>query len=230
MKLFNYKTLLISLVLIVFLVGCASTRYIQSPSTTAPERGISGSNSDLDITVNCIIHTDGPGSWVRKAPWDEYVVTVSTTPDKSLTLYRVALIDATGVHWESHDHPAQLITASDELSKVYASMGRTGAALAGTAASLVTAIPFIGPAISIGGAVTSQFGLYASAKDQANMNEEFARRRMPSPRSLPSNVHVTGSIFFPIIPNPKAIMFEYRAGQDMNTLEIPLETIRNQPQ
>jgi len=233
MKLLEYKILiviLISLGLIAFLMGCASTRYIKSPSTTAPECRISGSNSDLDINVNWIIRPDGPGSWVKGALWDEYVVTISTPPDKSLTIYNVALIDPTGIQRARGANPLELITASRTLSKVYEGVDiTTGASLAGMIASCAIPIPFIGTAFSLAGMAASESISYASAKDQDNINEEFTKRSLPHPISLSSNAHAKGSIFFPIVPNPKAIFFEYRVGQDMKTLEIPLEMIQSQP-
>jgi len=219
----------LTVVAVICFLSCAGTgaRYIETPSTPPPETGISGSNSDLRVVLNCIICTDGPGSWVREAPWHEYIITVTTPPNKSLTINRVALIDPTGVQRVSGASPLQLRKASEELLKSYKRQGiLAGATLGGMAAS--TAIPFIGPAFNAAGLAAQQSDMYASTKDQENINQEFARRSLPIPLSLSGNAHAKGSIFFPMIPNPRALLFQYRVGQDEKTLEIPLGAAKSQ--
>jgi hypothetical protein len=206
-----------------FFAGCAGGgRYIKEPSA-APEIGIFAASDDLHVTLNCLIYANGPGSWVKDAPWHEYIVSVKTPPDKSLTIFKMALVDPTGVERMSGAHPAQLKQASESLLKMYKSQGTLGAAAAGgMAASFLTAIPLLGPAFNIAGMGLQKSGRYADAKDQEEIAAEFQRRQLPFPLSLSANANVRGSFFFPVIPNPKALVIDYRVGKEMETKTLKM--------
>ncbi len=216
--------------LVCSLIGCAGGgRYIAEPSTPA-EIGISGSNDDLHVTLNCLICGNAAGSWVKDAPWHEYILTIKTPPEKSLTIFKVALIDPTGVERLCGAHPGQLEQASENLLKMYKNQGIFDAAVAGgMAASILTAVPFIGPAFNLAGMGFQQGSHYADAKEKEAIQAEFERRRLQIPASLSGKANVRGSVFFPTIPNPKALVMEYRVGKEMGetkTLNMPLEKVQ----
>lgn len=211
------------------LISCGGGRYVPDPSTP-PEIGISASTDDLNVTLNSLIAANTPGSWMKDAPWHEYILTIKTPADKSLTIFKMALVDPTGVERSSGAEPDQLQHASDQLVKTYKNQGIADAAAAGgIAASLLTSIPFIGPALNLAGMGVQHGWNYADAKEKETLQAEFDRRRLQLPLSLSENANVRGSVFFPTIPSPKALIIEYRVGRDggeMKTLKMPLEKIQ----
>ena len=213
-----------------FFAGCAGGgRYIKEPSA-APEIGIFAASDDLHVTLNCLIYANGPGSWLKDAPWHEYVLSIKTPKDKILTIYKFALVDPTGVERMSGAHPVQLQKESETLLKIYQKEGISTAVMAGSVATAVLAnIPLLGAATHLVLGGVGHSGRYADVKEGEAIQTEFKRRQLPFPLSLSEKADVRGSVFFPVIPNPKALVIEYRAGKAMEskTLKILLEKVQS---
>ena len=110
--------------LVVFLTACAtSSRYIDAPAAPPPELGISYSDDNLGVSVNSLILPGGPGSWVKGARWDEYVLTIRNLSDKPLTVEKIQLIDPRGVYITSGVNPGQLEKLSEAMMEEYKDMG-----------------------------------------------------------------------------------------------------------
>lgn len=214
---------LVSACLLV-LVGCGGGRYLANPSAPPSDLGIEVMGNNLRVHLVHIIVSNGAGSWVKDAPWHEYVVRIQTT-EKSVNIYKAAIVDPTGVERPAGIHPVQLQKQSEMLLKHYKAEGVSAAMnVGGMAASILTLTPFVGPAVSLASMGVQRGGIYADTKDRENIQAEFQKRRLPTPLSLSDKADVRGSIFFPMIPKPRALIITYTVkGSGLEILKMPLE-------
>jgi len=220
--------------------GCASlgpeTKYIQPSSREAlPDLGVSSGNKELNVSLVYIIIPNGQGAWVKGAKWDEYLLTFKNLSDKPLTVERIRLIDPRGLYIDNGTNLEKLEKESDVLAKEYKDMGMAYApdiavlgigTLAATTGSLglATAATVLAPVAAIGGVVWYYNKKMAEQKDREAIETEFERRQITT-FTLSENATVSGSAFFPIIPNPKALVVDYRVGNETKTLEVSLEKL-----
>lgn len=218
------------LVAILFLFsGCASSRYITNPSTIPPDLGISSQDNNINVSLKYLILPNGDGAWVKDARWDEYVFTVRNISDKPLTVERIRLIDPRGLYIERGVDPSQLETLSETLAKEYKDMGimiaaETAIPVAFAAGAVGMGAMVLAPVALVGGGLWYLGKKHADVKDFENINKEFNRRQLTS-FTLSSNATITGSAFFPMIPNPKALVVDYRIGSEMKVIEVSLEKL-----
>ena len=150
---------------VVFLSACATSRYIEAPTTAPPELGISSSDDNLSVSVNSLILPGGPGSWVKGARWDEYVLTIRNLSDKPLTVEKIRLIDPRGVYIASGVNPGQLEKLSEAMIEEYKDMGTmvaisaapsvvAGAAMAAGAFGAAAGMVVLAPVAIIAGLLT----------------------------------------------------------------------------
>ncbi|MEK6691758.1 MAG: hypothetical protein AAB257_02075 [Nitrospinota bacterium] len=202
--------------------GCASGRYIEKPETPPPHLGISSQDNNLNVSIDHVIVTNGPGSWVKDAKWDEYIVTFQNISDKPVSVQSVHLIDPRGLYINPGLDPFQVEKESTSLAKAYADTGiHVVAGAAGVAAGVVGVyFPLIGlpAAMMLGGSSL------ADARAEKNILLEFQKRQF-KPFTFSTNAQLTRSSIFPIIPNPKVLVVDYRVGNEMKTLEVSLEKL-----
>lgn len=204
--------------------ACAPhTRLIPAPVPSPPPASASSGAGDLAVLVRYVITPNGPGSWVRGASWDEYVLMITNLSATPISVEKICLFDQKGAALESASEipkmPAGWFPKTD-LALVAGGLG-------GVAALTDTAL-IAGP---VGLLWT---GLYMDAKYVANRSDgkeirsEFQRRRL-MPSTLQESISTTGSVFFPTTPSPKALVVDYRIGGEAKTVEVPLAGIRNAP-
>lgn len=221
---------------VVFLSACATSRYIEAPTTAPPELGISSSDDNLSVSVNSLILPGGPGSWVKGARWDEYVLTIRNLSDKPLTVEKIRLIDPRGVYIASGVNPGQLEKLSEAMIEEYKDMGTmvaisaapsvvAGAAMAAGAFGAAAGMVVLAPVAIIAGPAYYFGKKYADQKDREAIEREFRRKNLGN-FTLADNATIQGSVFYPIIPNPKAIVFDYRIGSEMKVIEVSLEKLK----
>jgi hypothetical protein len=206
----------------------ATSRYIASPSAPPPDCGISCSDKNFSVTLNYVIKPDGPGSWAKGAKWDEYVLTVRNTSSKSATVENIRLVDSKGLHIASGVNPTQLEGESDRMAQAYQNTATQMAvnsalskALATTSASSLGSVVPMASQLS---AIYSMNSQQTQFKDQESIRNEFSRRQLTT-FTLAGNSTISGSVFFPVIPNPRALAIEYRVGNEMKALEAPLDKL-----
>jgi len=218
------KRLFILLLMAVFVSGCATTRFISSP-TPPKELNISGKDENFEVVLEHIILPNGPGSWVKDALWDEYVLTLRNLSDKDVTAERFRIIDPRGAYINSGYNPLQLESASRMLANTYKEIGITTAVGVGSEALLLAgglaAAPIALAALPVY-EVCSMGKTFSEAQDNEKINKEFTGRMLTAV-ALSGNATVTGSVFFPIIPSPKSLVIDYRMKSEVKMLEISLE-------
>jgi hypothetical protein len=218
--------------------ACVSPKYKRADKSTPPLQplNVRFPSSTLDTSLYAEISDSGPGSWKRDAFWDEYVMIMHNEGDQVLTIASAALTDYAGAVRPAGTDPWALERESKTLEKRYrdagiafarvaaprvivgaaepgvvasAGIGTTGAAAAATAT--VVALPVYGLTV---------FGI--NMHNKAAIKQEFNRRRVPLPLTLgPGETH-SGSFFFPMVPNPRALTVRWTgsAGNGETTLEL----------
>ncbi|NOY65650.1 MAG: hypothetical protein GXO97_09715 [Nitrospirae bacterium] len=100
-----------------------------------------------------------------------------------------------------------------------------GAAVAAGSYGAATGMMFLAPVAAIAGPVYLPGRHYADQKDREAIEQEFNRRNLRS-ITLAGNASIQGSVFYPIIPNPRALVFTYRIGNKTKVLKVSLEKLK----
>jgi hypothetical protein len=217
-------------VIVSLISGCAtSSRYVEAPTPPPSDMGIASRDNNISVTLNYLILPNGQGAWIKDARWDEYVVTVRNISDKPVTVEKIRLIDPRGLYIDGGVDPSQLETMSEALAKEYKDMGIQFAASTAIPVAVAAGVVGIGamvlaPVALIGGGIWYLGKKHADIKDSENINKEFNRRRLAT-FTLANNATITGSAFFPMIPNPKALVVDCRIGSEMRVIEVSLEKL-----
>ncbi len=218
------KTLFSSLILLFIVAGCASTRYIANPSQPPPDLGLQSSADGIEARLHYIITPNGPGSWIKDAIWNEWVISVRNSSKSDITITDISLIDPRGVYvYSVYPSLAALQSASRNVLNEYkdwyansvATEVTTNVAAQAVAKSAVKAAvdthsnaPIYGAVYGVGylSTVPSLVGDYRKEKDKKQIEAEFKKRTLLWPFSLSEGGAVQGSVFFPMIPQPKALV------------------------
>jgi hypothetical protein len=222
---------------ICLLAACVSPKYKRADKNAAPvPLNVKFPSSALEASLYTEISDGAPGSWKREAFWDEYVVTVHNHADQSLNVTSMTLTDYEGVPRPAGSDPWALERESKTLERRYRDAGVAFARMAAPRVVATTAEPGIVASAGIGsaGAATAAtatavaipvYGLTVLSINMHNkkaIKKEFDRRRLPLPLTLGPWETRTGSIFFPMIPNPQALTLRWTgtAGDGDTALDL----------
>lgn len=206
--------------------GCATIRYIPNASPP-PDLGLRRASSDLEVHLYYVISPDGPGSWVKQAKWNEFVLGIRNLTQSDVRIERIDLVDLRGVYVESlHASMYQLESQSERLAKQ--SKDHAAGSL------LNTAIIYGRSALSMGGGppglnalgslvpMISLIGQYLQAQDGESIEAEFRKRRLPTPTDLVGRASLTGSVFFPHGLQPQTLVITYRTSKGEGQIKLSL--------
>src|SRR5262245_24826176 len=210
------------------LAACSGSRQIASPTLPGPELNATATSEEVGLTLKYILVPNGPGSWVKDAQWHEYVFTLRNLSDKTVTIDRLRLIDPRGLYIDPSVSPLQLEKTSDALAAQYKDAAVSAIPAALGAAALIGAGAAIGvvaaPAVLV---VAPAYGVYKihkahrTSQEREELERELTRRQLPS-FTLAGQSTVSGSIFFPIVPNPRAFVVNYRLGSEMKEFALAM--------
>lgn len=228
-----------SLILVVFLAsGCASnTRYIDHAEQTqsATTLQISSQDETLSATVSHLIIPNGPGSWLKDARWDEYVLFLENQSSTPVSITSIRLVDSRGVYLSQGNNHKALELTSQELMEEYKDIGISvgigiapavvgGVALAGGSLGAAAGAAALAPVALIAAPAYYFTKKYKDQKDEESIDREFRKRQL-STLTFASKASVSGSVFFPIVPSPRSLVLEYRLGNTFRTLTVPLDQL-----
>jgi hypothetical protein len=203
------KNLFTTLIVFLWIAGCASTRYIAKPSQPPPDCGLQCSVEGIEAKLHYIITPDGPGSWIKKAIWNEWVISVRNSTKSDVTITDISLIDPRGVYVDSNFRSLrQLQLASSNALQCYkdltVSLAVQGFALEAARQAYTvggsTAQAFAGGLVDIADPLVSAIGEYRKEQDQKSIEAEFQKRCLICPFRLSADGYVRGSAFFPMVP------------------------------
>lgn len=232
---FLAKLLIVNVCLAVGVSGCfANTRYIVNPTAPPQDFSLAAGSGDIEAKVHYVIVPDGPGSWVQGAKWNEWVLSIRNVGQSDVRIGQISLIDLQGAYVGSqYASVHQLQSESDRWANIYKDNVVSGAitsAIMAPAASAVMAagsavagMPFILLAQIAGGGANP----YLEAKDRESIQAEFEKRRLSAFLQLSGGGSVKGSVFFPLIPEPQAlvVMFISPGNWKENQIKILLDKI-----
>jgi len=222
---------------ICLLAACVSPKYKRAEKNAEPvPLNVKFPSSALEASLYTEISDGGPGSWKREAFWDEYVVTMHNQGDQALNVASVTLADYEGVPRPAGSDPWALEKESKTLERRYRDAGVAFARIAAPRVIATTAEPGIVASAGIGStgaaaaatATAVAIPVYGLTVLEINMHnkkaikKEFDRRRLPLPLTLGPGETRTGSLFFPMIPNPQALTLRWRgtAGDGETVLDL----------
>lgn len=205
-------------------MGCTTSSHslIAKPSAPPANSGISSADDNLSVSFHHLIVSNGRGSWIENAPWDEYVLTITNRTELPMIIGKISLIDSRGMFIDSASTPDQVEQQSSDLAAEYGKLGMSVAVGQAAAAAGVGGI--FGPVSSVFGITRDHY----KRKEQQQIRKEFNRRRLVSFR-ISGHKSLSGSAFFPIIPDPKALIINYRKGNEVGVVEISLEKFLRPP-
>lgn len=213
--------------------GCVSPKYQKAPRSTPPPVSLrlpATPSTSLQAEVETVIVHDGPGSWKRRAFWDEYVLTLVNAGPEPVRVLSAILDSGTGQlllpgdDWETLERDSADWWKRNATPEDFVLGAGMTALAAGGGASLllltlamgVGAAPLAG--VALGGLVVSGGSLMLleapsrHAKD--TIAAEFARRRLELPQTIAPGDAVCGSAFFRITPSPRQLILRCeRAGR-----------------
>lgn len=221
----RFLRLAAALPLVASFSGCVSSDVRRAPVNTPPALALALPGRPagaLLATVETVIVYDGPGSWKRRAFWDEYVVTVKNSGPTPASILDATLVDAQnqwiqpGSNWkdlerQSADWWKRNATANNlvlgaGMTVLAGTMGASAVAM--FAAAIVGSGPVLG--IAAGAALVSlgTAHVFTSHSDDNErfITSEFNRRRIHFPCLVPGKSATSGSFFFRITPSPKQLL------------------------
>lgn len=227
--------------------GCVtSKKYKMAKANTPPAVALNlvATAPAISATIDSVIVFRGPGSWKREARWDEYVLTLKNNGVAPETLYTATLIDPENVAQVPGDDPWKLERQSRSNFARYGKMGLTvvegaggvvlyGVAAYGAASSAILAggattgavvVLDVIPIVAIGDIATVAV---MNHNNKLKVNAEFARRRMSLPITLAPGESVTKSLFFPMVPAPRALVLLHGTDEMKEELKVDLSALRN---
>jgi hypothetical protein len=209
------------------LSACVSPKYKHADKNTPPIQPLDMKfpASELDASLYAEISFGAAGSWKREAYWDEYVVTLRNNGDHPLSVSAATLSDYAGVARPPGTDPWKLERESKTLEKRYRDAGVAFARMAAPRVIASSAEPTVAAGVvGSGGAATAAvvtavaIPIYGATILGINMHnrsaikKEFDRRRLSLPLTLGPGESRTGSLFFPMTPDPQALALEWSSG------------------
>jgi hypothetical protein len=199
-------------------------------AATPPPADAAANAPFVEASVNTVIILHGPGSWKRHAYWDEYVLSLHSRADTPVTLESATLTDFQDQGVSPGANPWALEKASRSYETRLASTmgdalaigsgvvvaGGTGVAAGALAAAVGSASGWTTLGL-LGGGLVAAVPVYAigtvyrNVSHRKRIEEEFARRSLTLPLTLPPGILTQGSLFYRISPGPKRLTLRTRS-------------------
>ena len=223
--------------------GCVATKYKLAKRNTPPVQLLNvafSPSAPLQPTLTALITYGGPGSWKRAALWDEYVVTLQNSGERPVTIDSTTLTDSDGVVIAAGVDPWVLEKQSKILEKQYRASGlafvRTAgpgvlivgagaAAVAATTSSVFVSAAAAGAALAAVVVLPVYYGtvLGINHHNKKAVMAEFTRRRLPLPLTLAPGETRTGSMFYPMVRNPRSLELHWSSETGGGQAALPLD-------
>lgn len=243
------RRILLSSLLSVALVGapgCVTTNVQKAASDTPPAMALNlpgDPGRPLQAQLDSVIVFDGPGSWKRRAYWDEYVLSFTNVGSSRIVLLHAQLVDAhdarlwPGTDWKELERQSAdwfKRNATVENVVLGAGLATFGAALGistfvGYVAALGGAAPVLG--LAVGTMVVSGGVLYLIGRpledSEKEIAAEFDRRRLSFPIVVRPNETGQGSVFFRITPSPQRLLLGCEVDGSVTHVTIDLAVLHH---
>ena len=226
--------------------GCGGSKILKEPEPLVPTQPLAAaSNQTLSVTLDWVIVRGGPGTWARKADWDEYLLRVRNDSDQPIQVTRLIVVDSQDMPVESQLGRKQLAKRSKKTARRYKKSGikvkaGSGRGTLGVAAATAGGAA-IGAATATGGILgVAGFGAAAGATlvlapvlavggvvrgvNQSRVNKEIELRQTTIPFDLTAHQELPLDVFFPIAPSPTRVELTYIDTSGEHRLAIDTRT------
>lgn len=190
------------------------------------------------MVLHTIIIYNSPGSWKREALWDEYVVTLSNQGTQPLTVASASLADSSGTSYAASASMRALGKESTILEQrcfdaglAFARAAEPAAVTVGGGIRLIGATGGVTDAsasLAVGAAVVPVPAFYTRkivSLSKQYFADEFKQRCLALPMTLAPGEARAGSLFFPMVPNPRALNLHWSNGIASGELALPLDSV-----
>jgi hypothetical protein len=217
-------------IMISLLTSCVSAKYKMASEDTPPPvpLNVSAEVHSVNALINTVIIFGGPGSWKRDAYWDEYILSITNHGEHPVALTSATLIDFQGNPVVSGDNPWELQDQSKAWVENYSSgtggviikVGETslltGAIVGGSLAAMLSTSAFVTVSVGAVAALVAAGTVIAlpvvgissvllNVSRKHKIEDEFNRRRIMLPVTIPPGQVTQGSLFFRITPGPQRL-------------------------
>ena len=235
--------------------GCVTTAYKKAKVDTPPavRLEVQFPTNTLAATLNSIITFNGPGSWKRDAFWDEYVVTLRNPGNQSIVVIAGDLFDYSNTVRRARSEPWALEDESKTLEQKYKEdriafvrYTAPGVIMVGTGAAVIAGTGYVltntAAGIGIGAGATAAAAAAAATvialpvyygavviinrSNKKAMESAFNQRLLTFPMVLIPGEVRSGSLFFPMVPNPRSLSLRWTAGTSGGECALPLDFLK----
>ena len=223
------------------LTGCGGAKVLKEP--VPMERGepvAVGKDGNLEAALDWVIVSNGPGSWSKKAAWDEYQIRVANTGGRPIELIDVVVYDMRNEPVRSSADRRALVDASKGVGKRYEDEGvhvepgvgassllAAGAVSAavgiGTAASAPLLMTGATAGVALTGMVLMPVLLTGGVVNMVNghkIADEIELRATTLPLRIAAGETQTITAFYPVTPSPTSIELVYSVDGRQETLVV----------
>ena len=194
----------------------------------------------LTVTVHTVLVRNDPGSWVRDADWDEYILTVKNFSRSAMKIEFLRLYSPYLPASQQSSLALQQLEdqSHDTLHKVrdVTVVAGSGALAAGATVAATAGAGYIGAAAAVPAAMLTlpylQYSVdqtverrHLEHEDRSLIELTILERGMHLPLAIPPDGEATRSAFFPLTPAPNRLVIDYRVDGDRRSLEVPLTAL-----
>ena len=194
----------------------------------------------LTATVHTVLVRNGPGSWVRDADWDEYILTVKNS---SRSAMKIEFLRLYSPYLPASQQSSLVVKQLEEQSRNTLHNVRdvtvvagSGALAAGTTVATTAGAGYIGATMVVPVAILTlpflQYSIdqtverrHLEHEDRSLIELTILERGMHLPIEIPPDSEATRSAFFPLTPAPNRLVIDYRVDGDRRSLEVPLTAL-----
>lgn len=239
--------------ILVFVTGCGGTKLLSEPHPIDISRAlVTAKNESISVSLMGVIVRDGPGTWARKADWDEYLLIINNLSNADIEINEISLTDLLSIVFETSSDRKELVGMSrdsvdrydDSDLKITSGIGAGALLTAGGAIAVVgtAAAVSVAPAAALGGGATigmapaivagavllSPVFAVAGLKRLSNVSKVsrvIAERSTDFPLTINSGEEALVDVFFPLSPSPLQLEINYTKSGSSSNLVLPTQDV-----
>ncbi len=248
---FQFKTLCVIISALAIIACTKSTKLLKEPEPLVLEKPLQMQADDqLTVALDWVIAPNGPGSWVKHASWDEYVISVQPSGACIVEIDQITVLDGLNAAQQPREGREALAAASRDtyqrfraqgvkpvpgagVGTVVASAAVAGGALFGAEmASLATlgaggttavATGAAGGAVIIGAPIVIVSSLMR-AINHGQVDREIALRQTKLPLALASSQATRLHVLLPVTPAPQKMAIDYHCDDQRYSLTMDVSS------
>ena len=183
----------------VTLAGCVGPALLQEPLPLELSIPVAAATDERILaSIDAVIVRNGPGTWVRDAEWDEYLIRIRALSDATVQVRGIAVFDALQGRVEPRANGKSLLEGTRETRARYAQAGKPGPEGTTVPAVFLSANEFAVLLLPL-----VMFDAVVGGHSYRQVDNEIQRRRTRLPVAVPGGGEKNIDLFFPRTPLPR---------------------------